>query len=138
MSPQKKNVLMLVAGLAATVAVQVLAGGHWSHAVWAPSLIMLAVPLTKQVDGVSLATKKKVLIALGLASAGGVELLAQGRWAHAVWAPTLLMLFTDLVKVSGVDNLATDSGLTDARLDERLRKPAADDVETPPERPKAA
>lgn len=137
MSQQKKHSILLALGLASTIAVQVLAGGHWSHAVWAPSLIMLLTSLTRQTGIVSPATKRIVMLMLGTGSAIGVQVLAKGPWAHAVWVPTLLMLGTDLVKVSGVDDLAPG----DSKLAASVRKPAADDPSkpTPPtEPPKAA
>lgn len=46
----------------------------------------------------SIATKHRLLFLLGLVSATAVEILAKGPWAHAVWAPTLIMLFTDFPK----------------------------------------
>jgi len=39
-----------------------------------------------------------IFLVAGLLAAVGVELLAKGPWAHAVWAPTVLMLITQLQK----------------------------------------
>ena len=39
-----------------------------------------------------------IFLVAGLLTAVGVEVLAKGPWAHAVWAPTLIMLLTQLQK----------------------------------------
>ena len=41
----------------------------------------------------------RITLVLGLACATALEFLAKGPWSHAVWAPTLIMLFTDIQKV---------------------------------------
>jgi hypothetical protein len=44
---------------------------------------------------------QRVRFLLGTGGAVAVELLAQGKWAHAVWVPTAVMLVTDIEKVLG-------------------------------------
>lgn len=43
----------------------------------------------------------KASLLVGVGSAVVVEVLSKGSWAHAVWAPSLIMLVTRLEKVLG-------------------------------------
>ena len=55
-------------------------------------------------------TRNQILVVLGLAAAVAVEVLAKGRWAHAVWAPTAIMLLTERAKLwTGVAPPAPDA-----------------------------
>ncbi len=108
MSPVVKQRILFAAGIAAAIAVELLAQGPWAHAVWAPVAIMLITDL----GGVSDPKKQisviphRVRLILGASAATAVELLSEGKWAHAVWAPTMIMLLANFRKVVGLTPVA--------------------------------
>ena len=93
--------ILFALAIAAAVAVELLAKGPWAHAVWAPVAIMFFTDLEGVFDTKKAiaAIPQRVRILLGAGGALGVELLADGKWAHAVWAPVVLMLYSDMRKV---------------------------------------
>jgi len=130
-----KQRLLFAAGVASAVAVEVLAKGPWAHAVWAPVLMMFFTDF-EQVTGIKNVVphlSERVKFLIGAGCAGLVEWLAGGHWAHVVWLPTILAMFTDLEKVVGGDPLAS-APLTPAAAPPAVSsKP--DDTVTPLDRP---
>lgn len=102
MSKRVANIIKLAIGISATVAVEILAKGNWAHAVWVPVALMFATDFQK-VFGSSevgqILSSQRVRFLLGAGAAVGVELLAKGPWAHAVWVPVAAMLFTNIEQV---------------------------------------
>lgn len=139
LSPKKnlKQKILFLLGVASALAVELLTKGPWSHVVWAPAAIMLFTDLAGVVDTkkaiAAIPQRVRMLIAMGVAVS--VEILAKGRWAHAVWAPMAIMLFTDMRDVLGIPQPATAPAIAPPA-------PPADNTETvtpldkPPPTPK--
>lgn len=129
-----KQKLLFVLGVGTAVAVEMLTKGPWAHAVWAP----VAITLFTDLEGVFDAKKaiaaipQRVRLLLGAGGALSVELLAQGRWAHAVWAPVAIMLFTDIKEVLGLPATTPVPAVTVAPS----AQPDSSESVTPIERPR--
>jgi hypothetical protein len=93
--------ITFILGVASAAVVELLTSGPWSHVVWAPTAVMLFTKIDGVIDAKKMITaiphRVRILVGVGLALS--VEILAKGSWSHAVWAPTAIMLFTNLDKI---------------------------------------
>lgn len=137
MSSKAVNYIKLAFGIASAVAVEILAKGNWAHAVWVPVALMFATDFQKVFAGDEvrqLLTSQRVRFLLGTGAAVGVELLARGPWANAVWVPVVAMLFTNMEQVF-TPAASPSAAAVAAKAELTAEAKSTEETVTPNERP---